>query len=146
MPGFGMPAAGMGPGPGAGFYEFNDTENATVNKLASRMMTAGIMQIIFGVLTLFGNFFLGITNGLLGVAGSIAMIIIGALFASAASSFKQITKTQGNDMGHLMQAMNKLATASLVQIIGYIVAAALFVIGVIVAVVIFSALFVAVSR
>lgn len=131
------------PGSGAGFYEFNDTENQKVNKLAGRLMTAGIMQIIFGAVSLIGNWFLGVTNGVLGIPGAIAMIIIGALFASAASSFKNISNTQGNDMGHLMAAMDKLAMASLVQIVGYILAAALFVIGIILAVFLFAALFVA---
>jgi hypothetical protein len=150
MPQPGMPpAAGYGAAPAAPMgapgssYEFSEAENQTVNKLSSRLMIAGIMQIVFGVLYLFGNFAMSLSAGLLGVPGSIAMIIIGALFASAAASFGQISKTQGNDMGHLMQAMGKLTTASLVQIIGYIVAAVFFVIGVILIGFIFAALFAA---
>jgi hypothetical protein len=122
----GMPGYGMQP-PGAmpmmsGQYEFGDRENATVNRLAGRLTAAGIAQIVFGALSLLGNFISGIIGGIVGIPGAIALVVIGALFVSAAGSFKQISRTQGNDMGHLMSAMDKLSSAALVQIIGFIAA------------------------
>ncbi len=128
-------------GPQYGQYEFTDTENAVVNRLAGRLMAAGIIQIIFGALGLVFNFVGGISTGIVGIPGAIALVVVGALFLSASGSFRQIARTQGNDMAHLMQAMDKMASAALVQIIGYIVAVVLGAIILLLVVVLFAAFF-----
>lgn len=139
-PGYGTQPAGPPMGPGTGHYEFNETENQTVNKLAGRLMIAGIMEIVFGVLSLFGNFNWGAGSGVLGLPGSIAMIVIGAVFIGASGSFKKISQTQGNDMGHLMEALNKMSLAATVQIVGYIAATVLFVVGLVLVIFLWAAI------
>ena len=51
-----------------------------------------------------------------------ALIIIGIMLLLAGGSFKKIRETQGNDIGHLMDAVNKLSMATMVQIGGFILA------------------------
>jgi hypothetical protein len=133
-------APGAVPAPGVGSYEFNETENKTVNTLASRLMIAGIMSIAFGVISFFGSFLWDVRSGILGAPGSIATGVIGIVFLLASGSFKQITRTQGNDMGHLMEALRKMTLAATVQIIGYIAAAALFLLGIVVIVFLWAAI------
>ena len=120
------PAASFGPPVAAGGqYEFNATENEVIEKLASRLTIAGVMEIIFGACQLFFGWAFGLGGWLVGLPGAIAMVAIGALFVSAASSFRSVTQTRGHDVSHLMGALGKLSTAAIVQIVGYIIAVAL---------------------
>lgn len=147
-PGYELPPAPMSGGyaspvaSGAG-YEFNQNENVVINRLAGRLTAAGVMQIIFGAISLIGNFVVNIGSGVIGIPTSIALIVIGALFIGAAGSFRQITRTQGNDLAHLMGALDKLSSAALIQIIAFIVAVVLFVLTVIIVLLFFAALFAA---
>ena len=114
MPGYGAPAGGQ--------YEFTAQENAVIDKLAGRLTVAGIMQIVFGGLQLLGGWAFGLPGYFVGLPGALALIVIGALFVSAAGSFRSVTQTRGYDIQHMMGALGKLQTAATVQIIAYIVA------------------------
>jgi len=123
-----------------GNYEFNETENKIVSTLASRLMIAGIMSIAFGVISLFGSFLWDVRSGILGAPGSIATAVIGIVFLLASGSFKKIASTQGNDMGHLMEALKKMTLAATVQVVGYVAAAVLFLLGIVVVVFLWAAI------
>jgi hypothetical protein len=86
------------------------------------MTFAGVMQIVFGVANLLFGWVYGLGAWFVGLPGALALIVVGALFIGAAGSFKQVTATQGNDVGHMMAAIGKLSTAAMLQIIAYIAA------------------------
>lgn len=114
---------GMGyPGAGYGQYEFNDYENSIVAKTAGRARLWGIISIVIGALyTLSGFlFFLSpglITNFVTGIIG----IVIGVVFLGVGSSLNSVVSSQGNDVEHMMNALNKMSTAFMIQIITTIV-------------------------
>src|SRR5437773_8894752 len=102
-----VPAQGYGPAPqpqygpppvaapSGGGYEFNPAEDHAIGQCASRLMFAGCMQIVFGALQVIGGWVFGVGGWLVGLPGSIALIVIGALFVGAAGSFKRVTETRG---------------------------------------------------
>lgn len=111
-----------------GQYEFTDAQNVVIGKLASRMMLAGVLQIVFGALQLVGNCGLATGEGSVKVSttGSpiyLTLIVTGALLIAASVSFKRIVDTQGRDISHLMDALGRLSTSILVQLISFIVLA-----------------------
>jgi hypothetical protein len=132
MPGYGAPAGGQ--------YEFSAHENEVIDKLAGRLTIAGIMQIVFGGLQLLGGWSFGLPGYFVGLPGSLALIVIGALFVSAAGSFRSVTQTRGYDIQHLMGALGKLHTAATVQIVAYIVAVLLGILIGIIMMIFFAAL------
>ena len=132
-PGYGAPPPSMGfaPNPygapqGApgmmsgsfGNYEFNETENQIVDKTASRAKLWGVISIVVGSLNCVsscGGFakadlFLNLPSGIVG-------IIVGVAFLGVGNSLKQVVQTQGNDLMHMMQALQKMSSAFMVQIV-----------------------------
>jgi hypothetical protein len=133
QPGFGAPGMG-GYGGGYGNYEFNDLENGIIGKAAGRARTWGIISIVIGALyTLSGIFFFLAPTLLINLATGIVGIIVGVTFLGAGNSLRTVVDTQGNDMQHMMQAMEKLASAFMVQIVmaivGFVLAAIAVLIG-----------------
>jgi hypothetical protein len=120
-------------GGGYGSYEFNDVENQIIDKTAARAKLWGIISTTLGVLQLFGSCG-AIASPMMASyfpAGVIA-IIIGVTFIGVSNSLKMVVQTQGNDVGHMMQALQKMGSAFLVQIvcavIGFVLAVTIFVI------------------
>lgn len=143
--GFGQQQAPMQPQPyggpmpqvsygGYGNYEFNDMENAVIAKAAGRARMWGIISIVIGALyTLSGFFFFLSPTLLTNFASGIKDIIVGIVFLGVAGSLTSVVQTQGNDVQHMMQALDKLSTSLMVQIIvtivGVILGALLMVLG-----------------
>ena len=115
---YGMPA-GMGPMPVQyGSYEFNDYENAVIDKAASRARTWGIISIVIGALQLMGALGAILSPGLVVyVPMGIVQIVVGTSFLGAGNALKAVVNTQGNDIPYVMQALEKLGSAFFVQII-----------------------------
>lgn len=95
----------------SGAFEFSAMQNDTIRILARRMKFVGIFYIVIGVLiglaallTLFMTPLLGVGYGL--AAGF--EIIIGIWTTNAASSFRMIVETTGNDIAHLNHALESL--------------------------------------
>lgn len=131
QPGWGQqpgaaPAAAYGGPPsamaGGGGYEFSPDQDQKIAKLGTMLTVSGILQIIWGLGQGATSWIFGLGQWLYNAPISLALIIIGIMFFLAGSSFKKIRATQGNDIGHLMDAVNKLTSATLVQIAGFIVA------------------------
>ena len=105
-----------------GNYEFNEMENQIVDKTASRAKLWGIISIVFGTLNFLsscGGFakadmFLNLPTGIVG-------IVVGITFLGVGNSLKMVVQTQGNDLMHMMQALQKMGSAFMVQIICAIV-------------------------
>lgn len=120
-PGYGGPMQQVSYG-GFGNYEFNDQENAIIAKAAGRARLWGIISIVIGALYTISGFFFFLSPGLLtNFASGIKDIIVGVVFLGVAGSLTSVVQTQGNDVQHMMQALDKLSTSLMVQIIVTIV-------------------------
>lgn len=119
--GYGAPPAGGSPTAGAGGggnYEFSEQQNQTISSLAGAMTFVGTLLMLSGGLTVLA----GIINTLSGLGGNVATvpqglgqlvtgalnIMLGNWTRTAAGSFDNIVKTQGNDIGNLMTALEEL--------------------------------------
>jgi hypothetical protein len=71
-------------------------------------------------------------------AGIVA-IVVGVTFIGAGNSLKAVVTTQGNDMMHMMQAMQKLSTAFIIEIVCAIVGFCLAILGVLLLMFVFVA-------
>ncbi len=142
-PGYGGPPAGYAPspygaggGPGAmggapayGTYEFNETENAVIDKTAGRAKLWGIISTVVGVLQIcFSCGAVSRPDMATYLPTGIIAIVVGLTFLGVGNSLKSVVQTQGNDMAHMMQAMDKISTAFLIQIICTIIGAVLAVV------------------
>ena len=92
-------------------YEFDQSQNELILDLSQKMrfvgyfLTAvGILGIISGIIALFNSPSLSINNFINGIVNT----IFGVWINKAASSFKQIVDTQGNDIVNLMGALGEL--------------------------------------
>lgn len=129
----GPPGAGFAPAPSYGSYEFNEYENSVIDKVASRVKLWGIVSIVIGafqILSSCGMFANAsyATNLPVGIVG----IVVGVTFVGAGNALKAVVQTQGNDLMHMMQALEKMSSAFLIQMICLVVA---FVLAAIIAVV-----------
>jgi len=95
----------------ASAFEFSDVQSDVISRLSSRMKFVGIFYIVVGammglgtVATLFIMPPVAVIYGLV----TAAEILIGLWTNNAASSFRMITSTQGNDVGYLMNAVESL--------------------------------------
>ncbi len=114
-------------------YEFGAQEDQVIGLLATRMRRVGVMQIIASGLQLVGYtggfVLIKSTHGVLTLGTelpvALAFLIGGFLLLGAASAFRGIVATQGNDMGHLMKAFDKLAVVMTLLLVAFGVATVL---------------------
>ena len=120
MPGGGMPM-GMNPAQ-FGNYEFNDFENSIIDKTASRAKLWGIISTAIGGLQLLGSCGM-VANASYAtyLPSGIIALVVGITFIGVGNSLKSVVQTQGNDMMHMMQALQKLGSAFMIQIIATII-------------------------
>jgi len=107
-------------------YEFDINENEVIDGLSRSMSFVGIIMIVFGGLIVLA----GVVNlprgvALLQIGQGVVMILIGAWLAGAARSFRDMVRTEGNDITHLMSALRKLRSVYFTQAVLYIVACVL---------------------
>lgn len=118
----GMPGA-MGMNPAQfGNYEFNDFENSVIDKTAGRAKLWGIISTVIGALQLLGSCGM-VANASYAtyLPSGIIALVVGITFIGVGNSLKSVVQTQGNDMMHMMQAMQKLGSAFMIQIIATII-------------------------
>jgi hypothetical protein len=116
----GMP--GMPMGAQFGNYEFNDFENSIIDKSAGRAKLWGIISCVIGGLQILGSCGM-VSNAQYAtyLPSGIIAIVVGITFIGVGNSLKSVVQTQGNDMMHMMQAVQKLGSAFLIQAIAYII-------------------------
>jgi hypothetical protein len=133
---YGAPQAAMAPAmmtPQYGNYEFNDYENSIIGKTADRAKLWGIISTTVGALQILGSCGMFVSPNLATyLPAGIVAIVVGVTFMGAGNSLKAVTTTQGNDLMHLMQAMQKMSTAFIIEIICAIVGFVLAVVGVLI--------------
>ncbi|HZO15498.1 MAG TPA: hypothetical protein VFB62_19635 [Polyangiaceae bacterium] len=117
-------------------YEFGPHEDEVIGQAAGRTKLWGIvstvvgaLQVLVGLLALFGNPLMGLQ---LFVPGIIA-IVVGIVFTGAGNSLGAIVDTRGNDIQNLLRGLQKLGSAFTIQVVVAILGAMLgvvaFVIG-----------------
>lgn len=121
-PGYGGPPPGYGGPPGypppggmpyggGGGYEFGQAENATIGAAALWARILGIVLIVIGTI--------GLLNcSLIDFALKLA---VGIFFILGGNALATVVNTQGNDVAHMMTAMQKLGTAFKIRVIATIV-------------------------
>lgn len=136
----GAPPAMMGMTPQYGNYEFNDYENSIIEKTADRAKLWGIISTTIGALQVVGSCGMFASPGLATyLPAGIVAIVVGVTFMGAGNSLKAVVTTQGNDLMHLMQAMQKMSSAFIIEIICAIVGFVLAVIGILLVMFVFVA-------
>lgn len=134
--GYGPPGAPLAPGApppqhgfteGYGAYEFNALESAVLSRTASRAKLWGVISAVLGVTQMVGScgMLASSSLGLLLPLGIVALIV-GLTFIGVGNSLEAAARTQGQDMPHLMSAMQKLTTAFTVQIVCNVIGVVLF--------------------
>ena len=93
-------------GPNAG-YEFNDNENEIIKSAASWAQILGVITYITALSNLCSKNFLGM----------ILSAAVGSLFMAVAGAFKKIVTSEGDDVGHLMVALQRFGTILLVRLV-----------------------------
>lgn len=123
-------APGMMPG-SYGNYEFNDTENSIIDKTAGRAKLWGTISTVVGVLQCLASCG-AVANPTLAsnLPTGIIAIVVGVTFMGVGNSLKMVVQTQGNDLMHMMQALQKIGSAFTVQIVctivGFVLAVLIF--------------------
>jgi hypothetical protein len=108
--------------PAAGGYEFSPEQDKRLASLGSQLIFSGIIQIVWGLGQGTTSWVFGLGQWLYNAPISIALLIIGIMMCLAGSSFKRIRTTQGSDIQHLMDAVGKLSIATIIQIVGFMLA------------------------
>ncbi len=116
---YGAPG-GAAAGGGAG-YKVTGEQDAKIARLGNLLLFSGILQILWGLGQGTTSWVFGVGQWLYNAPISLALIIIGIMFCLSGVSFKKIRDTQGNDIGHLMEAVGKLSAAAIIQIAGFII-------------------------
>ncbi len=100
-------------------YEFDPQQNSVISGLAGRMTIVGIVLIIVGiplVLTL-------IKGNIIATIVGATYIIMGLLIMNSSQSFREIVKTQNNDIENLMTALDALKNFYTIQLLVGVAAA-----------------------
>ena len=117
--GFGAPPQGAFTGPGGGSsYEFNEMESVVIRELADNVNFYGMFGLIFGSLGARGSLAVLFTQGPRAVSSLVAVIglIVQGIFArGAATRFRAVADTQGNDIPHMLAALADLQRFYLVM-------------------------------
>lgn len=131
----GMPAS-HAPGMPFGHYEFNPYENAILAKTAGRARLWGAISALLGFVQM------GASCGMVARADLAAAlplgligVIVGFTFVGVGNSLRSAVDTRGNDLSHLMQALQKLGAAFMIQAVCTVLAFVMAVLVLVVAVV-----------
>lgn len=98
-------------------YEFTDVQNKVIKRLRANMLFVGIFILLLGAFALIGDILywvkadnVKVINLLFGALMAFVTIMMGTFTLTSARSFRQVFKTEGNDIDHFMKAIDKLAT------------------------------------
>jgi hypothetical protein len=128
-----------------GAYEFNELENAILARTASRAKLWGVISTVLGVTQMIGScgMISSSSLGLLLPTGIVATIV-GIVFVGVGNSLSSVVGTRGQDVPHLMAAMQKMSTAFTVQIVCNVIGVVL--VAIMMVFLFFAAIVAAVSR
>ena len=115
LPAYAAPAA-------SGGYEFSPDQDQKLASLGTKLVVSGVIQIVWGLGQGTTSWVFGLGQWLYNVPISLALMITGIMMCLAGSAFKRIRATQGQDVQHLMEAVGKLSIATVIQIVGFVLA------------------------
>jgi hypothetical protein len=145
---------GAPPLPGASVaYEFSEFENQTIVKVGGRAKTCGTISLVFGILGVLAGIVMIVvmiigaaSEGALAAAPvivvsailpvSIVNLVVGISLRGAGTSLVEVTRTQGNDIQHMMASISRFKTAFQLEALMSIGA---FVLGIVLGIVLRSA-------
>ena len=106
-----------------GNYEFNQLENSIIGKCAGRAKLLGWISIAAGAFQLLGGGCGAIASPYYAmyVPYGIVSLIVGFTFIGVGNSLQSIVDSRGQDIPHLMQALEKMGGTYLIQAITSIV-------------------------
>ena len=103
-------------GSSAKTYEFGARENAIISGAARWILIfawfeilAGLMAVAAGILTM--------PAGVVNLAVGALFIVLGFWFRGTAHSFSTVVGTEGNDIAHLMDAIENLGSAFMAMVV-----------------------------
>lgn len=99
----------------AGSHEFGPSENEVIDRAATWIGYWSWIAILSGILSGLGGLVSEDPIGSL-IMGTI-YVIVGAYFRGAAASMKEVVSTAGNDVAHLMTALDRLSSAFKVMVL-----------------------------
>ena len=116
-----------------GPYEFGERENAVVGETATWVRYWSLIAIVGGVLMLIGGVFTLGSGGFVQLVLGAIYIFVGVTFKGSAAALRSVVETTGDDVGHLMTALDKLGTAFKVMVVAVAIGIALAVVAGVVA-------------
>jgi uncharacterized membrane protein YvbJ len=108
----------------AGGYEFTEEQNRVIGSLASSMGWVSAILVIFGLLQLVVGIAKVSKGGIAAIVQAVVLLVMAWLTHKASKEFREITTSEGNDMGHLMDALEALRKLYRIQVILIVVAVA----------------------
>jgi hypothetical protein len=116
---FGAPPQGAFSTPGGGSnYEFNEMESVVIRELADNVNFYGMFGLVFGSLGTLGSLVTLFTQGFRGVSSLVAvlgLVVQGVFARGAATRFRAVADTQGNDIPNMLAALADLQRFYLVM-------------------------------
>jgi len=105
----------------AAHYEFDSRQNGILQKAATwTSLFAWIMMISAAIMAV-GGLLSGEAGSIVALIGAAIYFTIGLTFRDAASAMTAVVETAGNDMEHLMTALDKLGSAFKVMAIVFLI-------------------------
>lgn len=105
----------------SGHYEFSLEQNHILRKTATwTSIFAWIMMVSSGIMAL-GGLLTGEASSIGALIAAAIYFTIGLTFRGAATSMSAVVQTAGNDIEHLMSALDKLGSAFKVMAIVFLV-------------------------
>ncbi|MCS6807803.1 MAG: hypothetical protein RML40_00135 [Bacteroidota bacterium] len=95
-------------------YEFDEEQNAVIERLAVRLRLIGVICFVIGLIVLLMMAMR--TASLVAIIVAGLAISFGALAVYAGRAFQKITTTQTRDIEHLMEALSTLVRIYNIQI------------------------------
>ncbi|MDB5099373.1 MAG: hypothetical protein JWM80_3794 [Cyanobacteria bacterium RYN_339] len=116
-------------------FEFTEAHNQVFRELGKRMSTVGTLTMVFGALTVLASVVTAAKGGGSSVVSGVLWLVFGSWTQNAGKAFTAIATTQGNDVDHLMLALEHLRKLYKAMygllITGVILAAVVFVIAIV---------------
>lgn len=106
-------------------YEFSLEQNEVIASLATNMNIVGVISILGGILLLGAGVIQLAKGGVAALIQGALALVVGMLTVQAASAFRKIVDTRGDDIGHLMSALGSLRSLYRLQVILLCIALAL---------------------
>ncbi len=89
-------------------YEFSSSQNELIKNLAEKMRFVSYFLIGVGVLIAVSGAITLLRGGIANLITGVVQIVIGVWTNNAATAFKRIVDTEGNDIENLMGALGEL--------------------------------------